>query len=179
MKRVLTILMVVVLMFSLAACGGNDVEEPDAEPQESEAVEPEDSEGDGETSAVEMPEFTIEIVGAEKDTFTNADAADFEIVEFDALKTSKSGESKEQHFKGMRLKDMLDFAGVTEYTSVTVEAPDGYTQEYTKEMVEANTILCYERDGELLNNSGPIMTVLKEQTSNFWMKNFSKITINQ
>ncbi len=179
MKKLLAILMIAILMFSFAACTADEPGDVQDQPEQNETAEPGDSEENEEASAVEMPEFSIEIVGAEKDTFTKADAADFEIVEFDALKTSKSGESKEQHFKGMRLKDMLDYAGAADYTSVKVEAPDGYTQEYTKEMVEANTILCYERDGELLGNSGPIMIVLKEQTSNFWMKNFNKITINQ
>lgn len=177
MKKLFMLLLVLVMVFSFAACGGADEEPAAPEQEEAEAVEPEEEQS--EEGTLEIPEFTIEIVGGDVEAFTNADAANFDLVEFDAVKTSKDGSEETNHWVGVALKDVLAFAGVTEYTSLTVEAADGYAQEYTADIVEGDTILGFFRDGELLKNSGPIQLVAKDQPSNMWVKQFSKLTINK
>lgn len=166
-----------ILALSFVACGG----EASVEPEETNAdvVEPLEEEGEGEDVSFEIPEFSVEIIGAEADVFTNVEAADFEIVEFEAVKTKKDGTEETNVFKGIALKDVLAFAGVTEYTSVTVEASDGYGQDYTPEIVEGETILAFYQDGELLSKAGPIQLVPKGQSGNMWIKQFCKITINE
>lgn len=182
MKRVLMFLLIVVMVLSFAACGGTEQQAEDTAGDEAvnEASADDGNEGDVsvDDATVEMPEFSIEIAGADVAAFTNVDAEEMEMVEFDAIKTSKDGSEKTNHWKGIPLKDVLAFAGVEAFQSLTLEADDGYTQEYTPEIVEGDVILAIMQDGELLNNSGPIQMVVKDQPSNMWVKRLTKITIN-
>ncbi len=165
MKKLFILFLIMVLALSFTACGGSE-----APPQEPDGSDVE---------SVELPEFSIAIEGAEVTAFTNADATDFELVEIEAVQTKKDGSEETNLWTGIALKDVLAFAGVSEYTSLTIEASDGYAQEYTPDIAEGETILALYKNGELIGDTGSVQLVPKGQPGNMWIKELSKITINK
>jgi len=165
MKKLYILFLIMILILSFTACGGSEA--PSSETDES-GIE-----------SVELPEFSIIIEGAEATAFTNADASDFELVEIEAVQTKKDGSEETNLWTGIVLKDVLAFAGVSEYSSLTIEASDGYAQEYTPNIVEGETILAFYKDGELIDDTGSVQLVPKGEPGNMWIRKLSKITINQ
>lgn len=130
-----------------------------------------------ETAKGEEAKWTVEIVGAEKTAITDLDCKDLNLVEFTADLKKKDGSVIPQNWKGYKLSDIMNVLGVTDYTTVIVESDDGYSAEYTPEIVNDNeTILGIEKDGESIEKP---MMVPKNQRGNFWIKNTAKLTINK
>lgn len=92
---------------------------------------------------------------------------------------SKSGVSK---YKGVLLSLVLENAGITEATEVTVTAADGYSAAISGDIAfAANTILAYERDGADLSGdekNGPVRLVAPEaESSQVWVGKLSSIAV--
>lgn len=129
------------------------------------------------TVSNEEVSWKIEVIGAESKLITDVQCKNLELVEFTADLKKKDGSIKSQVWKGYKLADVLNLINVEDYTTITVEADDGYNVEYTPEIVEdPETIVGIERDGE--ERSQPMM-VAKNQRGNFWIKNTVKLTVNK
>ncbi|KKH59837.1 hypothetical protein DU75_07725 [Methanosarcina mazei] len=76
---------------------------------------------------------------------------------------------------------MLESAGVEDFTTVAVEAADGYSKEYTPDLVNTDkTILGTTVDGQKLGSEdGPVQLVIDGQSANMWIKNVAKIKVNK
>lgn len=123
-----------------------------------------------------VPEFSVTVVTADGEkTLTDETIVDVAVVEKELVKSTKKGEYTNT-WTGVALNDALKALDITEFTKLTVEASDGYSQEYTSEMVDS-AILAYRCDGELLGEDGPVETVIDGQSGNLWMKNLVKITV--
>ena len=121
--------------------------------------------------------WSLEIVGADKITLTDLECKELDLVELTADLKKKDGSVIPQKWSGYKLVDIINLIGVSEYTSIVVEADDGYSAEYTPDIVnDPETILGIVRDGE--EREKPMM-VAKNQRGNFWIKNTSKLTINK
>ncbi len=134
------------------------------------------SEKQEDDSAVAIPEFEVTVVTADGEVaITNETIADLEVKNADILKTSQKGDST-SNWTGVSLVDALDAVGVTEFTSLSIEASDGYAVEYTVDMANAAWI-AYACDGAELGEDGPVQTVVDGESGNNWMKNLTVITV--
>ena len=129
----------------------------------------------------EETSWAITIEGAEKAEFTSADYAKLSKVSVDTVLSTKDGTTKEQTWEGVTLKDVIEYIGAGDYTSVTMEASDGYAQDYTVELVEDSmTVLGTKVNGEILGEEdGYIQSVAGSQPGNMWIKMLTKITVNE
>ncbi len=152
MKRISTILTAVLILFCLTACSQATKEE-------------------------KLPDFKVEVTGAVTYQLTNDDCSDLKIVEKEILLKSKKGEETNK-WKGILLKDVLDKAGVKDFKSIKVEANDGYSKEYTADLINDKAIFALFKDGETLGENGPVEVVIDGQSGNNWVKCVSKITVN-
>ncbi len=131
-----------------------------------------------ETTAVDETEavwtITISGIGDEDISFTDADAAGMSTVDITAMK-----KDVEQKWTGIPLKEILDFYGAEGYSTVKVEASDGYSAELDKATVDdAGTILGLIVDGQALSaEDGFVQLVVKSQSTKSWVKAVAKITV--
>lgn len=124
--------------------------------------------------------WSIAIAGAEKTEFISTDYTKLNVVTIEATLKTKDGTTTTQKYEGVFLSDVIEYLGAGEYASVTVEATDGYSKDYTPDIVnDPLTILAIKADGQPLGDAGPVESVAGGQTGNMWIKNVSKITVNR
>ncbi|WZL72378.1 molybdopterin-dependent oxidoreductase [Clostridiaceae bacterium 35-E11] len=133
--------------------------------------------------AVQNAEWIISIEGTKEGTveFTNIDAEKLSPKEITAILKKKDGSETEQNWKGYALKEVLGAYGVKEFSTVVVEAEDGYAKEYTPELVNSEgTILGTVLDGKPLDKAdNKVQLVVKDASGNMWIKNVAKIIVNK
>jgi len=126
-------------------------------------------------------EWSIEIVGGKTDAFTSVDYEKLDEVEITAVMKKKTGTEVTQVWQGVKFADLVDAIGAVDYISITVEAADGYAQEYTSDIVNDDmTILGTVVDGEALGaNQNWVQTVAGKYPGNMWIRDIVKIIINK
>ena len=107
------------------------------------------------------------------------DAAKLTHIEVEAVKKKKDGSDITENWQGVPLKEVLAAVGAADYQSVIVEAGDGYSQEYTLEIINREeTILGFVRDGEKLDEAdGPVQMVPAGESGSMYIKNLAKIIV--
>lgn len=121
----------------------------------------------------EVVDFSITVNGAD---FGTEEAKELEYVKLSINKMGKDGELKAAKWQGYKIKDILTAAGITEYTTVTVSAADGFSSEISKDVAEKDTTLIgFIKDGETLENDEcPTLTVDGEGSKS-WIKGVASI----
>ncbi len=123
------------------------------------------------TENTERAAWTINVEGVNDDSaqFTSIDAEKVGMVAIKATMKKKDGTTKEQEWEGISLKEALKYLGVEEFSTVVVEASDGYSKEYTPELVNIEgTILGLKVDGnEIDEEDGPLQLVVDGKGSNW------------
>lgn len=148
-------LAVVVVMMGLVGCGTTSTQEE---------------------NAVSIPAFELVVVTEEAEVVVDESMIEgLAITEAELLKTSQKGDTTST-WTGCDLMEVLSIAGVTEFTTLSVEASDGYAQEYTYDMAQ-KTMLAFYENGELLGEDGPLNTVIEGESGSIWMKNLTKIIV--
>ena len=91
----------------------------------------------------------------------------------------KETKGPEEEWTGVPLAKVLEYLGVSQYTTVKVESADGTGREYTPDLVGSNgTILGIEVNGKALDREkGPVQLVVDGKGSNWWIKQVAKITV--
>jgi DMSO/TMAO reductase YedYZ molybdopterin-dependent catalytic subunit len=139
-----------------------------------------DTTGD-EGAAISIPDFsiTVEVVGEEPFEFTDELAREIGPTEMTAAQKDQENMLEEQTWTGIKLTDLLKYAGVEEYSVIEVKAADGFSQELDPARVdEAGTGFGWAVDGELLDDeSGPVELVNNGRGSKWWIKQVSSVTI--
>lgn len=122
---------------------------------------------------------SVEGIGDEAISFTDISAQEISTKEIEAVMKKKDGSEQEQTWKGYGLKEVLDYLNAGEYTSVVVEAADGYSKELTKDLADSEgTILGVMVDGKALEeDDNRIQLVIKGKGSNWWIKGVAKIKV--
>jgi len=111
--------------------------------------------------------------------FTSDDASKLGFVTLEATTKNKEGELSTSKYTGIYLSEILNHAGVTDFSSLTIEAGDGFTAEYDKELaLKADTILAWEKDGNLLEGEHPLQMVPASGTGNQFVKMAARIIVN-
>ena len=188
MKKVLAVISVImVMMLIFSACGATTAQTSteattQAQDQSNSTTQTQSQEtpqASTETSAQAGWKISIILADGTAVDFTDQDANSIGTVDVKATLKKKDGSTVEQQWTGVLLSKALEKAGVTEYTSLTVEAGDGYKKDYTSDIANsADTIIGIKVDGQPLDEkSGSVELVAGSQSGNMWIKNLTKITV--
>lgn len=124
-----------------------------------------------------IPDFSLIIVTSQGETtIDQATVSSLAVLEEEVVLASSNGESTST-WAGFTLVDVLALAGVTEFTTLSIEASDGYAQQYSYD-IAAKALVTYLENGEALGDNGPLNTVVPGEFGNLWMKNLAKITVD-
>jgi len=101
------------------------------------------------------------------------------MVVIEAVKEKKDGSKTEQNWEGIPVAEVLKAAGFNDYTTVVIEAADGYSKEFYKATIDdSGTIFGLILDGEDIDEEdGPMQLVVSSMSGTFWIKNVAKIII--
>lgn len=173
-KKILSIIMIALLGLILVACSPDQGETSrETETSGEKATQTEkNTQSEG-----EEPSFSITVEVGEKTTkITEEKIGEIKETSLTATINSKNGEETNQ-YTGILLKDVLAYANIGEYTSLELEAADGYVVEYTKEMAESDgAILAYIVDGKIIGEEGgPIQSIIDGESAQNTVKQLVKI----
>jgi len=155
MKKYLSLILALLLVFALCACGNNADGADEGDVELKEAV------------GVTIPAFTL-YVGDK--TVTDADMAAYPVYEVSATSTNSSGTESTCVYVGFSFKDVLEVAGITEFTTVKAVASDGYEVEVSAEMaLKADTLIAISKDGEQMKD-GPWFAPCSSETTGDYNK---------
>ena len=101
------------------------------------------------------------------------------MVTIEATKEKEDGSKINESWEGMLVSEVLKAAGFDEYTTVAVEASDGYAKEFDKATIDdSGTIFGLKLDGEdIEEEDGPMQLVASSMSGSFWIKNVAKVII--
>ncbi len=126
------------------------------------------------------PNWVVGIKGADARVFSSLDYVKLNEVTVTVESTSQDGSAAKETWKGVRFKDILDYLGVKEYSSITLVSSDDYSVEYTPDVVnDSLTILGTNLNGkDIKHEDGYIEAVAANQPDSMRVKKLSKITVN-
>lgn len=159
MKKFVALILALMLVFSLAACGGNDAGGSELK----EAV------------GVTIPAFSLNVNGT---VITDAELADYPVYEVSATSTNSSGTESTCVYVGFSLKDILEAAGVGEFETLAAIASDGYEVEVDAAMaLEPSTLIAISKDGEQMKD-GPWFAPCTSKTTGDYNKGVVAISLD-
>lgn len=162
MKKTLTLLLALIMLFSLCACG---------KPEAPEASAPEMKEL---TDAV-IPAFTININGT---LLTDAALAGLPVYEISVHTVNSSGTESDVTYAGYSLPDVLAAVGITQCKTLSVTADDGYRLDLDGALAfEAGTLIAVLRDGSPFK-SGPWFAPCSSGTTGDYLKNMASLSLD-
>lgn len=110
------------------------------------------------------------------------DLAKMEQIELKDVKMEKStGEDELTSWSGVPLDALLGQAGVSEYSTITAVAGDGYAIEITRDELQGGIIALKDKGewiAEVTPDKGPIRMVLPKTPGNRWVFSLKEIKIN-
>lgn len=106
--------------------------------------------------------------GEEKASYSLEELMEMENVDVYVELTSGKAADEKATFTGVRLTDLLEKAGITEYETVIFVAGDGYSSAADEDEVDT-VIIAHAKDGETLGyytkgGTGPLRCVFTEDT---------------
>lgn len=162
MKRFVSLILALMLIFSLAACGSGEDPKPEG-PEMKEAV------------GVTIPAFTLNVNGT---VLTDADLADYPVYEIQATSTNSSGTESTVTYVGFSITDVFTAAGVGEFETLAAIADDGYTVEIAAEIAnQPSTLIAITRDGEQFK-SAPWFAPCSSATTGDYLKGMVAISLD-
>ncbi|MEG0090624.1 MAG: molybdopterin-dependent oxidoreductase [Oscillospiraceae bacterium] len=166
MKKLLIVLSIVLsLSMVFAGCSKAPANEPakDSAPQQEAVATPEPQGEQPVAPEVETPNIKLAVEGVDKVTeITGADLVKLTVTDLTSAVTNKNGETSENVYTGVILKDVLASMGVTDLKTLTIEASDGYKVVYEKDMALADdVILAWLKDGHPMENNEVRITPAK------------------
>lgn len=158
LTKLLSLVMALVMMFSLAACGGTADTDPTTTeaPKTTEAPTKADDTADAPEGAPEIkdatgkftvPEFSFKVNGKE---IKNADMADASVYKITVETVNSKGNASEDTYGGYAIKDVLAAAGCPDATKIIAVANDGYEVEF--ELTDENapySLVAIEKNKEV------------------------------
>lgn len=149
------LMLCVVLVFTVLACSCGDV--------------------------IVEPKWIIGIKGTDNAVFSSLDYAKLSEVTITVEKEQQDGTILEETWEGVYLRDVVDYLGITEYSSITLTSSDDYSIEYSPDVVnDPLTILGTNVNSRDLNDEdGYVQAVTGHHPESLWVKKLSKITIEQ
>lgn len=174
MKKILSMILVLALALSLAACTApaKTTETPETTAPAAEKTAPVAEEVKG----VTIPEFAIMINGVKVDNVMMAAYPTYSVT---AFSINSSGTESTTTYVGFAMTDVLAAAGLTEnYIWLEATADDGYAIEVAGEIVTApTTLLAITKNGEQFKTA-PWFAPCSSETTGDYLKNMVSILVN-
>ena len=177
MKKILSMILALVLVMSLAACGGAPAETTAPKADETTApAETRPTPVAEEVKGVTIPNFAIMINGVKVDNNMMASYPTYSVV---TNTVHSSGTASTTTYVGFAMTDVLAAAGLTEnYIWLEATADDGYAIEVTGEIVTASTtLLAITKNGEQFKTA-PWFAPCGSETTGDYLKNMVSILVN-
>ncbi len=174
MKKILSMILVLALALSLAACGGAPAETTAPETTAPVAAKP--APVAEEVKGITIPEFAIMVNGVKVD---NVMMAAYPIYSVTAFSINSSGTESTTTYVGFAMTDVLAAAGLTEnYIWLEATADDGYAIEMTGEIITApTTLLAITKNGEQFKTA-PWFAPGSSETTGDYLKNMVSLLVN-
>lgn len=177
MKKILSMILVLALALSLAACGGTPA--APAAPETTAPAAPAETRPAPvaeEVKGITVPEFAIMINGVRVDNVMMAAYPTYSVT---AFSINSSGTESTTTYVGFAMTDVLAAAGLTEnYIWLEATADDGYAIEMTGEIVTApTTLLAITKNGEQFKTA-PWFAPGSSETTGDYLKNMVSILVN-
>ena len=189
MRKILTILLSLALIFALAACGGSQTQAPGANPAPVPAAPlpaspppapapaavpsgPVAEEGRG----VTIPAFEVFINGV---SVTQDAMAAYPVYSVAATSVNSAGTESTTIYIGFAVKDVIEAAGLSgNYIWMEATASDGYTINLTGDVVlEDTTLLAITRDGSPFSGA-PWLAPCSDKVTGNYLKGAVSILVN-
>ena len=184
MKKLLTLLLALSLVLSMAACGSktNDTAPDSTEDQQTQETndQPQEAEEPSAPEAKELvgvtiPAFTV-MVGEKE--ITDATMAEYAVYEVQTTSVNSAGTESTSTYVGFALSDVLPAAGITEYQTVTATADDDYAVEVDGTVAaEPTTLLAISKDGEQFKTS-PWFAPCSSGTTGDYLKGMVALSVD-
>ena len=173
MKKILSMILVLVLALSLVACGTTPAETTGA-PETTAPAATNPAPVAEEVKGVTIPEFAIMINGVKVDNVMMAAYPTYTVTS-----VNSSGTASTTTYVGFAMTDVLAAAGLTEnYIWLEASADDGYAIEVTGEIVTASTtLLAITKNGEQFKTA-PWFAPCGSETTGDYLKNMVSILVN-
>ena len=172
MKKLLSLILFLILSFSLVACAETEpaAEIPAAAPVENSVPAAEEVEG------VTVPEFAFMINGVKVDHTMMAAYPLYSVV---TNTVNNNGAAFTDTYVGFAIRDVYEAAGLTEdYVWLEATADDGYTITVTGDLVNADvTLLAVTKNGEQFKTS-PWFAPCGSGTTGDYLKNMVSIQVS-
>lgn len=127
------------------------------------------------------PKWVIGVEGTDAAVFSSIDYNKLEEMSVTVERQQPDGSIIEETLQGVYLKDVLDYLGITEYSSVTLNSRDDFTVEYSPAIVDdITTILVVNVDGEEVWEDGfaVIQVTAGNQPEDMWLWGLKTLTVN-
>lgn len=127
------------------------------------------------------PKWVVGIKGAEAVVFSSIDYAKLDEISLTVEMSQPNGSVTEVTLQGVSFKDVLDYLGITEYSSIILTARDDSAVEYLREVAEdTSTILAVKVDGKEVWEDGfaVIRVIAANQPETMWLWNLKTLTVN-
>ena len=175
MKKILSMILVLALVLSLAACGGAPAEPADV-PETTVPAATNPAPVAEEVKGVTIPNFAIMINGVKVDNVMMAAYPTYSVT---ANSINSSGTASTTTYVGFALTDVLAAAGLTEnYIWLEATADDGYAINVSGEIVTApTTLLAVTKNGEQFKTA-PWFAPCGSGTTGDYLKNMVSILVN-
>ena len=163
MKKALSLALALILVLSLAACGGQQAAQPEGPSAE-------------EVKGVTIPAFSVTVNGVAVD---QAAMAAYPLYSVQATSTNSAGTETTTTYVGFAMSDVLAAAGLSEaYVWLEATADDGYSVTVTGDAVAApTTLLAMTKDGEPFSAS-PWFAPCASAVSGDYLKGCVSILVN-
>ena len=177
MKKILSMILVLALALSLAACGGTPA--APAAPETTAPAAPAETRPAPvaeEVKGITVPEFAIMINGVRVD---NVMMAAYPTYSDNAFSINRSGTESNTTYVGFAMTDVLAAAGLNEnYIWLEATADDGYAIEMTGDIITApTTLLAITKNGEQFKTA-PWFAPGSSETTGDYLKNMVSILVN-
>ena len=176
MKKILSMILVLVLVMSLAACGGAPTETTGAPKETTAPAATNPAPVAEEVRGVTIPNFAIMINGVKVD---NTMMAAYPTYSVTANSINSSGTASTTTYVGFAMTDVFKAAGLTEnYVWLEATADDGYAISVSGEIVTASTtLLAVTKNGEQFKTA-PWFAPCSSGTTGDYLKNMVSILVN-
>lgn len=127
------------------------------------------------------PKWIIGVKGADAAVFSSLDYAKLHEVTITVEDEQQDGSVLEEIWEGVYLKDVLDYLGITDYSTITLTSSNDFSVEYTPDIInDSLTILATNVNGkEIKHEDGYIKVIAGNQPENMWVESPAKIYINK
>ena len=128
-----------------------------------------------------LPRWSFGVEGAKLKVFSTFDTAKMKEVSMTVEREHADGNTVTEEMTGIPMKEILNFLGISSYSSVTVTSKTGSQEEYLPDIMEDSaTLLVYEVNGKSVwdDSSETVQVIAGKLPEDRWLWNIKTLKIN-